>query len=294
MQWVGYAELAAAVSNAGGLGILTALTQPTPEALRAEIRKTRTLTKNPFGVNITLLPSINPPDYGAYAQVVIEEKVKIVETAGNSPGPVIKQLKDVGTIILHKCTTIRHALSAVKLGVDFLSIDGFECAGHVGETDITNFILLSRARQTLNVPFIASGGFADGQGLAAALSLGAEGINMGTRFMCTVEAPIHIKIKEEIVKAQETDTQLVLRRWRNTSRLYKNKITAEVTKIEQESKTGKFEEVAPLMSGKRGREVFTTGDPDFGVSYYFLCLMILKCTLLIRICRSGPLVRLSA
>jgi NAD(P)H-dependent flavin oxidoreductase YrpB (nitropropane dioxygenase family) len=254
MQWVGYAELASAVSNAGGLGILTALTQPTPEALRAEIRKTRTLTKNPFGVNITLLPSINPPDYGAYAQVVIEEGVKIVETAGNSPGPVIKQLKEVGIIILHKCTTIRHALSAVKLGVDFLSIDGFECAGHVGETDITNFILLSRARQSLNVPFIASGGFADGQGLAAALSLGAEGINMGTRFMCTIEAPIHVKIKEEIVKAQETDTQLVLRRWRNTSRLYKNKITAEVTKIERESQTG--------MSGKRGREVFTTGDPD--------------------------------
>lgn len=265
MQWVGYAELASAVSNAGGLGILTALTQPTPEDLRKEIRKCRTMTDKPFGVNITLLPSINPPDYGAYAQVVIDEGVKIVETAGNSPGPVIKMLKAVGIIILHKCTTIRHAQSAIKLGVDFLSIDGFECAGHVGETDITNFILLSRARQSLSIPFIASGGFADGQGLAAALSLGAEGINMGTRFMCTVEAPIHVKIKEEIVKAQETDTQLVLRRWKNTSRLYKNKITAEVTKIEQESTTGKFEEVAPLMSGKRGREVFTTGDPEFGV-----------------------------
>lgn len=275
MQWVGYAELASAVSNAGGLGILTALTQPTPEDLRKEIRKTRTLTKNPFGVNITLLPSINPPDYGAYAQVVIDEGIKIVETAGNSPGPIIKMLKEVGIIILHKCTTIRHAQSAVKLGVDFLSIDGFECAGHVGETDITNFILLSRARQSIKIPFIASGGFADGQGLAAALSLGAEGINMGTRFMCTVEAPIHLKIKEEIVKAQETDTQLVLRRWRNTSRLYKNRITAEVTKIEQESKTGKFEEVAALMSGKRGREVFTTGDPEFGVRFYSLICVTL-------------------
>lgn len=224
------------------------------------------MTNKPFGVNITLLPSINPPDYGAYAQVVIDEGIKIVETAGNSPGPVIRMLKAVGTIILHKCTTIRHAQSAVKLGVDFLSIDGFECAGHVGETDITNFILLSRARQSIDIPFIASGGFADGQGLAAALSLGAEGINMGTRFMCTVEAPIHDNIKKAIVGAQETDTELVLRRWKNTSRLFKNKVTAEAVKIEQESKTGKFEEVQPLVSGARGRKVFTTGDPDFGVS----------------------------
>jgi len=265
MQWVGYAELASAVSNAGGLGILTALTQPTPEDLRKEIRKCRTMTNNPFGVNITLLPAMVPPDYRAYAQVVIEEGIRIVETAGNSPGPVIEQLKAVGTIILHKCTTIRHAQSAIALGVDFLSIDGFECAGHVGESDITNFILLSRARQSLKVPFIASGGFADGQGLAAALSLGADGINMGTRFMCTIEAPIHHNIKEEIVKAQETDTQLVLRRWRNTSRLYKNKASVEAYKIEKESTTGKFEEVAPWVSGKRGRQVFINGDPDFGV-----------------------------
>lgn len=205
------------------------------------------------------------PSYGAYAQVTIDEGIKVVETAGNSPGPIIKMLKAAGIIVLHKCTTIRHAESAAKLGVDFLSIDGFECAGHVGETDITNFILLSRARQSLKVPFIASGGFADGEGLAAALSLGAEGINMGTRFMCTVEAPIHENIKKEIVKASEVDTQLVLRRWKNTSRLYKNKVTAQAVKIEQESKTGEFSEVAPYVSGKRGREVFTTGDPDYGV-----------------------------
>lgn len=265
MQWVGLAPLAAAVSNAGGLGLLTALTQPTPEDLRNEIRKTRKLTNNPFGVNITLLPSINPPDYGAYAQVVIDEGIRIVETAGNSPGPVIKKLKSVGTIILHKCTTIRHAESAIKLGVDFLSIDGFECAGHVGESDITNFILLSRARQALSVPFIASGGFADGQGLAAALALGAEGINMGTRFMCTVEAPIHVKIKEEIVKASEHDTALVMRRWRNTTRLFRNKPALEAIKVEKESTTGKFEEVQPFVSGQRGRQVFVTGDSDFGV-----------------------------
>jgi NADH:quinone reductase (non-electrogenic) len=223
------------------------------------------MTNNPFAVNITLLPSINPPDYEGFAQAAIDEGIKIVETAGNSPGPIIKKLKAAGIIILHKCTTIRHAQSAVKLGVDFLSIDGFECAGHVGETDITNFILLSRARQSLNVPFIASGGFADGQGLAAALSLGAEGINMGTRFMCTVEAPIHQNIKESIVNAEETDTELVMRRWRNTSRLFKNKITAEVVKIEKESKTGEFKEIQPLMSGQRGKEVFINGDKDYGV-----------------------------
>ena len=224
------------------------------------------MTDKPFGVNITLLPTINPPPYQEYAQVVIDEGIRIVETAGNSPGPIIKMLKKVDTVILHKCTTIRHAQSAVKLGVDFLSIDGFECAGHVGESDITNFILLSRARQTMPVPFIASGGFADGQGLAAALSLGAEGINMGTRFMCTVEAPIHENIKKAIVEAQETDTELVLRRWKNTSRLFKNKVTEDAVKIERESTTGKFEEIAPYVSGKRGREVFINGDKDYGVS----------------------------
>ncbi|OIW25046.1 inosine monophosphate dehydrogenase [Coniochaeta ligniaria NRRL 30616] len=265
MQHVGYAELASAVSNAGGLGILTALIWPEPEGLRKEIRRCKQMTNRPFAVNITLLPSLVPPDYEAYAQVVIDEGIKIVETAGNSPGPVISKLKKAGTIILHKCTTIRHAQSAVNLGVDFLSIDGFECAGHVGESDITNFILLSRARQTLKVPFIASGGFADGQGLAAALCLGACGVNMGTRFLCTVESPIHHKIKETIVAAQETDTALVLRRWRNTTRLYRNKVTEEALRVERESKTDDFAPMAPLVSGKRGREVFLNGDPEYGV-----------------------------
>lgn len=304
MQWVGYAELAAAVSNAGGLGIvrprpsayprrgqltdsqLTALTQPTPEDLRKEIQRCRSMTKNPFGVNLTLLPALVPPDYGAYAQVIIDEGIKIVETAGNNPGPVINQLKKANTIILHKCTTIRHAKSAIKLGVDFLSIDGFECAGHVGEHDITNFILLSRARQDLKIPFIASGGFADGQGLAAALALGAEGVNMGTRFMCTVEAPIHQKIKEAIVKAQETDTALVLRRWRNTSRLFANKVTEQALKVEKESTTGEFSEIAPFVSGKRGREVFLNGDVDFGV-----CIPVWLGWVGLTVCRSGPRAR---
>ena len=223
------------------------------------------MTKNPFGVNLTLLPALVPPDYHAYARSIIEEGIRIVETAGNSPGPVIKQLKEAGCTILHKCTTIRHAQSAIKLGVDFLSIDGFECAGHVGESDITNFILLSRARQSLTVPFIASGGFADGQGLAAALSLGAEGINMGTRFMCTVEAPIHENVKKAIVGAQETDTELVLRRWKNTSRLFRNKVATQAIKAERESTSGQFEDVAPYVSGKRGRQVYLNGDVDYGV-----------------------------
>jgi NAD(P)H-dependent flavin oxidoreductase YrpB (nitropropane dioxygenase family) len=205
------------------------------------------------------------PPYNEYAQVCIDEGIKVVETAGNSPEPVIKLLKSVGIIIIHKCTTIRHAASAVKLCVDFLSIDGFECAGHVGESDITNLILLTRARQSLGVPFIASGGFADGQGLAAALALGAEGINMGTRFMCTVEAPIHINIKQAIVDASEHDTELVMRRWTNTSRYFKNKVATEALKIDKTSTTGKFEEIAPFVSGKRGREVFVNGDKDFGV-----------------------------
>ncbi|KAH8666329.1 2-nitropropane dioxygenase-like protein [Xylariales sp. PMI_506] len=265
MQYVGFAEMAAAVSNAGGLGLITALTQPTPEDLRKEIQRCRAMTKYPFGVNITLLPSLIPPDYGAYVQAAIDEGIKVVETAGNSPGPVIKMLKAAGIIVIHKCTTIRHAQSAIGLGVDFLSIDGFECAGHVGESDITNFILLSRARQSLKVPFIASGGFADGQGLAAALCLGAEGINMGTRFMATVEAPIHHNIKETIVKASETDTALVMRKWTNTTRLYKNKVTDAALKVEKESTSDKFDDMAPLVSGKRGRQVFINGDPEYGV-----------------------------
>jgi NAD(P)H-dependent flavin oxidoreductase YrpB (nitropropane dioxygenase family) len=248
---------------------LTALTQPTPEDLRKEIRKCKTMTKKPFGVNLTLLPAMVPPDYPGYARVIIEEGIRIVETAGNSPGPVIKMFKEANCIVLHKCTTIRHAQSAVKLGVDFLSIDGFECAGHVGESDITNFILLSRARQTLKVPFIASGGFADGQGLAAALALGAEGINMGTRFMATIEAPIHVNIKQAIVNAQETDTHLLLRKWRNTSRLFANKVATAALKVEKEDTTGDFGKsgIGAYMSGQRGRQVFINGDPDYGVSF---------------------------
>ncbi|KAJ5181662.1 hypothetical protein N7449_011809 [Penicillium cf. viridicatum] len=266
LQWVAYAELAAAVSNAGGLGIINALTQPDPEHLRQEIRKTRSLTKSPFGVNITLLPALNPPDYPAFVQAIIDEGVKIVETAGNSPGPVIRQLKAAGVIIIHKATTIRHAKAAIKLGADILSIDGFECAGHVGESDIASLILNSRARQELgDTPFIASGGFADGHGLMAALSLGAAGINMGTRFMCTIEAPIHMKVKLAIVKADEHQTSLILRRWKNTSRMYSNQMTAKAIEIESTNANADFIEVAPIVSGVRGREVLLHGDIQHGV-----------------------------
>ncbi|KAH7089571.1 putative 2-nitropropane dioxygenase family oxidoreductase [Paraphoma chrysanthemicola] len=268
LQWVAYAELAAAVSNAGGLGIINALTQPDAEHLRAEIRKTRSLTDEPFGVNVTLLPALNPPDYPAFMKVILEEKIKIVETAGNSPGPIIKQLKAAGIIVIHKATTIRHAKAAIKLGVDVLSIDGFECAGHVGESDIASLILLGRARQELgDTPFIASGGFADGYGLMSALSLGAAGMNMGTRFLATVEAPIHINVKKAIVEADEHQTTLILRRWKNTSRMFTNKMTAEAVKIEKESEKGEFAEIAPTVSGAKGRQVLEGGDIQHGVWY---------------------------
>lgn len=230
------------------------------------------MTDKPFGVNLTVLPTINPPPYGDYAQVIIDEGIKIVETAGLVREYVAK-FKAAGCIVLHKCTTIRHSISAVKMGVDFLSIDGFECAGHVGEHDIPNFVLLNRAREQLinpetgkHVPYIASGGMANGASLAASLSLGACGINMGTRFMATVEAPIHQNIKQAIVDATEDDTALLMRRWKNTARFYKNKVTEAAGKIEQESSTGKFEEIAEYVSGKRGRQVFLNGDKDFGVS----------------------------
>ncbi|KAI9279757.1 hypothetical protein BY458DRAFT_501578 [Sporodiniella umbellata] len=264
MQYVGTAEMASAVSNAGALGLITGLTQPTPEALRAEIRRCRTMTKNPFGVNLTFLPAIVPPPYEEYAKAIIEEGVKVVETAGNNPGKYIKMFKDAGIVVLHKCTAIRHAISAQKLGVDIVSIDGYECAGHPGEDDVTGLILLAKSAEKLTIPYIASGGFGDGRGLAAALALGAEGVNMGTRFMCTVESPIHHNIKEAIVKADERSTTLVFRPFRNTSRIFKNSIATEVNAREKNPNIV-FEDVRELVSGVRGRQVYTTGDPEFGV-----------------------------
>ncbi|KAF2274040.1 inosine monophosphate dehydrogenase [Westerdykella ornata] len=273
MMWVGRAELISAVANAGALGFLTALTQPTPEALRAEIRKTRSLLKShavQFGVNITLLPAINPPDYMAYARVAVEEGIKVVETAGN-PAPILSYLKENGVIIVHKCVTLAHALRAEKLGVDCISIDGIECAGHGGEYDTTSLMLLSLCAEQLKIPYLASGGFANGRQLAAALTLGAAGVNMGTRWMATVESPIHPDVKQAIVKATENDTVLVLRKFRNTTRLHKNKVSMEVHQIENTKKDVKFEDVAHLMSGKRGKGVYETGDVDAGVWSLGMC-----------------------
>ncbi|KAK7469182.1 hypothetical protein VKT23_003673 [Stygiomarasmius scandens] len=264
MQWVGVPQLAASVSEAGGLGILTALTQPSPDALREAIRETRKLTSKPFGVNITLLPTINPPDYEGYARAAIEEGVKIYETAGNNPGPLIKYFKSQGCIVIHKCTTVRHAKSAERLGVDVLSIDGFECAGHPGEDDIGGLVLMARAAKELKIPFIASGGIADGRGLAAAMALGAVGVNMGTRFMCTVESPIHENIKRKIVESTERDTVHIFRSFRNTARVFKNKVAVEVVNIEHKP-GAKFEDVKDLVSGLRGKKVYETGDPDYGI-----------------------------
>lgn len=265
MHHVGFAELAAAVSNAGGLGTVTALTQPTPEALRAEIRKTKALTSKPFAVNLTLLPALQPPDYGAYVRVVVEEGVKIAETAGRNPEQVIKPLKAAGIIVLHKCVSIKHALSAARMGADIISMDGFECAGHPGEDDIGNFILLAKSAKKLPVPFIASGGMGTGEQLAAALALGAEGVNMGTRFMATKEAPIHQGIKDALVAADERQTTLVMKSVRNTERVFKNKVALEVQRIEKE-KPGDIMAIRHLVSGNNYKRSFQeTGDPTDSV-----------------------------
>ena len=209
MQWVGRAELVAAVANAGGLGFITALTQPTPDALRAEIARCRTLTDKPFGVNLTILPAINPPPYAEYREAIIDSGVTIVETAGNRPQEHVDEFKAAGVKVIHKCTSVRHALSAERMGVDAISIDGFECAGHPGEDDIPGLILIPAAADKVKIPMIASGGFGDGRGLAAALALGAEGINMGTRFMATVESPIHENVKRQMVENDERATDLI-------------------------------------------------------------------------------------
>ena len=264
MQWVGTAEMASAVSNAGGLGILTALTQPTPAALAAEIARCRTMTAKPFGVNITVFPTINAPDYKAYAQAALDGGVRIFETAGT---PAVREIWEMirphGVKILHKCTAVRHALSAERAGVDVISIDGFECAGHPGEDDIPGLILLPAAADKVKIPLLASGGFGDGRGLAAALALGAEGINMGTRFCATVEAPIHQAFKDAMVANDERATDLIFRTYRNTARVARNGISQAVVAAEAEGKP--FGEVADLVKGVRGREGLVNGDTDHGI-----------------------------
>lgn len=263
MQWVGRAELAAAVSNAGGLGMVTALTQPTPAALAAEIARCRALTDQPFGVNLTILPTINPPPYDEYRRVIVDSGITIVETAGSNPGPHIELFTTHGVRVLHKCTSVRHALKAQSVGVDAVSIDGFECAGHPGEDDVPGLVLIPAAADRLDIPMIASGGLADSRGLVAALALGADGINMGTRFMCTVESPIDERIKQAIVDADERDTELIFRPLRNTSRVAGNAVSREVVRILDEG--GEFADVRDLVAGVRGRRVYDEGDPEAGV-----------------------------
>ncbi len=264
MMWVGRAELAAAVSNAGGLGIVTALTQPTPEALVREIGRCRALTDKPFGVNLTLLPSASPPPYEEYRRAIIESGVRIVETAGNRPHEHVAAFKAQGMVVIHKCTSVRHALSAERIGVDAISIDGFECAGHPGEDDVPGLILIPAAADRLSVPILASGGFGDGRGLAAALALGADGINMGTRFCATVEAPIHPAIKQFLVRNDERDTRLIFRSLRNTGRVARNGVAEEVVRRLSDP-AATYADVAPLVRGVRGRQALETGDIEAGL-----------------------------
>ena len=250
MHFVGLAELASAVSNAGGLGILTGLTQRTPELLSKEIARCRELTDKPFGVNLTFLPSVNPPDYPGYVRAIIEGGIKIVETAGNNPQKWLPSLREHGIKVIHKCTSVRHALKAESIGCDAVSVDGFECGGHPGEDDIPNMILLPRAAEELKIPFVASGGMADGRSLVAALALGADGMNMGTRFIATKEAPVHDNVKQALLAASELDTRLIMRPLRNTERVLKNAAVDRLLEKER-SLAGniKFEDILPEVAG---------------------------------------------
>lgn len=265
MMWVGRAEMAAAVSNAGGLGVLTALTQPSPDALKEEIKRCREMTDKPFGVNLTILPSSNPPPYEAYLDAVIESGVGILETAGSNPKEFITKAKAAGVRIIHKCTAVRHALSAERNGVDAISIDGFECAGHPGEDDVGGLVLIAAAAKVLKIPVIASGGIADGRGMAAVFALGAEGVNMGTRFCVTKEAPIHQNIKEALVAASERDTTLIFRTLHNTARVFKNDISNEVVHMESRDGGCEFKDVHHLVTGARGRLALESGEVNGGL-----------------------------
>lgn len=264
MHYVGFAEMAAAVANAGGLGLITSLTQPTPADLAAEIRRCREMTSKSFGVNLTFLPAVKPPDYPGYVRAIIDEGIKVVETAGNNPQKWLPVLKEAGVKVIHKCTSVRHALKAQAIGVDALSIDGFECGGHPGEDDVPNFILLPRAADELTIPFVASGGMADGRSLVAALAMGADGMNMGTRFIATKEAPVHPRVKEAILNATELDTRLIMRPLRNTERVLANAGVQRL--LDKEKQLGEaitFADVAPEVAGVYPK-VMKDGNMDAG------------------------------
>ena len=264
MQWVGKAELVAAVADAGALGFITALTQPTPADLAKEIQRTKDLTDKPFGVNLTILPAIKPPPYAEYRAAIIESGIKMVETAGYKPQEHVDHFKQHGIKVIHKCTAVRHALSAERMGVDAISIDGFECAGHPGEDDIPGLILIPAAADKVKIPMLASGGFGDGRGLVAALALGADGINMGTRFCVTKEAPIPDSFKQQMVANDERATDLIFRTLHNTARVMRNEVSREVVEIERRG-SAKFEDVQHLVAGTRGRDALSSGDTDGGI-----------------------------
>jgi nitronate monooxygenase len=264
LMWVAKAELASAVANAGGIGFMTALTFPEAEDLRAEIRRCRKLTDKPFGVNLTFLPSLRTIDYPAYIKVCIEEGIKFIETAGRNPEPYMEQLKSAGIKVVHKCTSVRHAVKAEKIGCDVVSIDGFEAAGHPGEDDVTSLILIPLTRDAIEIPIIASGGFADGRGLVGCLGLGADGMNMGTRFVATKEAPVHDKVKQALINHGERDTRLIMRSLRNTERVLHNQTVDQVLEIESKGDT-KIEDIAPFVSGLVGKDMLEDGEMEKGV-----------------------------
>lgn len=266
MQNVGYAELAAAVSNAGGLGIITGLTQPTPEDLDKEIRRCKEMTDKPFGINLTILPTIKPVPYEEYARVICEAGIGVVETAGRNPEPFMPLFQQYGVKVVHKCTSVRHAIKAEKVGVAAVSVDGFECAGHPGEDDIPNLVLLPAAAAKLSIPMLASGGIGTGAQMAACLALGADGINMGTRFLATKEAPVHENIKQAIVAASELDTALIFRPLRNTARVYRNKVASRVNEIEREQGAQmEFGLIQDMVAGAKGKVALSDGDVDYGI-----------------------------
>jgi nitronate monooxygenase len=275
LMWVARAELVSAVSNAGGIGFMTALTYPEPEGLRAEIRKCREMTDKPFGVNLTFLPSLRAPDYPAYINVCIEEGIRFIETAGRNPEPYMEQLKSAGIKVIHKCTSVRHSVKAEKVGCDAVSIDGFEAAGHPGEDDVTSLILIPLTRDAIRIPIVASGGFADGRGLVAALALGADAMNMGTRFVGTQEAPVHPNVKQALVDNDERSTRLIMRTLRNTERVLHNAAVDKVLEIESKGDT-KIEDIVPYVSGLVGKEMLQEGDMERGVLSAGQCMGLIR------------------
>jgi len=265
MTHVGRAELIAPVAEAGALGFLTALTQPSPEALQAEIGRVRAMTDRPFGINLTILPTLKPVPYEAYLDAALDAGIRIVETAGNNPQPFMPKIKAAGARLIHKCTSVRHAVKAQSIGCDAVSIDGFECAGHPGEDDVPGLILIPAVAEKITIPMIASGGFGDGRGLVAALALGADGINMGTRFMVTREAPIHDNVKRAAVEATERDTQLIFRKLRNTARIFRNGVATRVAELEARPEGATIDELRPYVAGTEGRKLMDEGAMEAGV-----------------------------